>query len=106
MIKNATISLQTIRIEEDEEFNKIESVVWAMPIGCTIAHNSKANIVATNDGKDNVTSYEVLVSDMSVFHRIIRVGDTVRIKKYDLTVDVERKVLGVSTNRHWVKLWI
>lgn len=106
MIKNATISLQTVVKQEDENLNIIEKTCWSNPVRCTIAPNSKANKITLNDGYEYSTSYIILLNGVNCFGRIPKVGDYVRVVKNDLTLEDKTRILGVTSKGHWLKLWI
>lgn len=106
MIKNATISLQTVVKQEDEDLNIIEKICWSKSVGCTIAPNSKASQITLEDGYEDSTSYDILLNDVKCFGRIPNVGDYVRVVKNDSTLNTKRRILGVTTKGHWLKIWI
>ena len=93
----------------DEEMNLIEPYTEFFPFSkCFISFNSAAQKVRSNDGREYIYSYYVILPlKQSIYHLIPHEGDRVKIKKADGTIDKEMEVRGfVTYKKRYLKIWL
>ena len=93
----------------DKDMNPMEPYTEFFPFSkCFISFNSAAQKVRSNDGKDYIYSYYVIMPlKKAIYHLIPREGDRVRIVKKDGTIDQIKEVKGfVTYKQRYLKIWL
>lgn len=98
------IELGTPIASQDQNLNEVSTISWTSLGKCLITPNSAASKTRSNDGKDYIYSYEIIMRKPK--NTIPKENQIIHIVKKDGTIDETCRVKGFVTLRNWLKIWV